>query len=288
MDWEDIRYLLAIHRAENMVSAAQHLGVNQSTVSRRLQAIESALGERLFYRSGGSLVATDRMGSLLPEAEQMERGFFDLQTRMETLEESTRPVRVNAMPWVVNHLLLPALPKFLEGNPGISVETISSVRDRNRSIGESDLSLRFELMPKSKELCEPIAQVAYSVYARKGRTLPDLAWIGFGGDFDGFAPARWAQNRELNQVVRVNDAGAMLIALEQGLGLGLLPDLLGARSDLLQRATKKQRPELTRTLRLLVHQDLARRRDVAKVIDWLYEIMNVRGLKLPGSRLSRR
>ena len=175
---------------------------------------------------------------------------------------------------------MPGVPDFLARHPAIKVETISSVRDRNLTRGEADISLRFELLPRGKELCRPLAKITYSVYAKSGKGTAELPWIGYGDYVIQTAPARWANKNAPNVAITVNDAGASMRAVEQGVGKALLPDLLAAGSSKLEKISTKKKPELTRILRLLVHPDVARYKHVERVVEWLFMLMKSLDVKV--------
>src|SRR3954462_7302869 len=109
--WDDVRIFLALFRARTLSSAAVRLGVNASTVGRRLDALEGALGARLFDRTPDGVAPTAPAEELAPHAEALERtaaGFAMAAAGREAEVEGT--VRITAVPGVAEDLLAPALP----------------------------------------------------------------------------------------------------------------------------------------------------------------------------------
>ncbi len=273
MNWEDVRYVTVIARAGTLTGAADKLGVDQSTMSRRLRQIEKKAGLKLFLRNGFELAATEPGKRIVSLGQRMERQFDNLADLLEDESGPQGLVRISAMPWVVNRLLIPALPPFVSHYPRIKIETISGVRERSLSRGEADIALRFEIMPRGTELCYPIGKITYSVYIKRNLDSENTPWIGYGGDVAQTAPKRWSKSNADRAVVMSNDAGASMIAVEQGLGKALLPDLLASGSKRLKKVTTSETPELTRILRLLVHPDIANQRHVATTTEWLSHLL---------------
>ncbi len=274
MNWEDIRYVMVIERCGTLTAAAVKLEVDQTTVSRRLKMIENKLAKPLFLRSGAELVATEACRRITAYAMKMDEQFHHLLDEVAAIDgDPCGVVRVSAMPWIVNDLIMPALPSLVAKHPNVGVETISSVRDRNLLRGEADISLRFELMPKRDELCRPLGKIEYSLYAKKNSDSENLPWIGYGEDVAQMAPNRWAKKNSDTIVVRANDAGASLRAVEHGVGKALLPDILASRSNKVKKISDPGKPELVRILRMMVHPDIARYRHVEIVMRWLSDLV---------------
>ena len=274
MNWEDVRYMMAIYRTGTLTAASARLEVNQTTVSRRLKLIEDKLGETLFLRSGAEMIPTDVCKQIVPHGHRMESEFLQLGDQIASFDTGLQGlVRICAMPWIVNELIMPGMPDFLARHPAIKVETISSVRDRNLTKGEADISLRFERLPRGNELCRPVAKFTYSVYAKSGSPASELPWIGYGDYVVQTAPTRWANKNVSDVAITVNDAGACMRAVEQGVGKALLPDLLAGGSSKLEKISNPKKTEITRILRLLVLPDVARYKHVEHVIKWLFVLM---------------
>ena len=275
MNWNDLRYVLAIARGGTRSAAAASLGVDQTTVGRRLNALEDQLGTPLFLRSRHGFVPTETGDAILDEIELMETAALRLGDKVG--RERQRPsgtVRIATMPWILSHLIAPALPEFVTRYPEIEVHGLADLRDRSLSRKEAEMSLRFELKPQGREIERPLAEIPYSVYVRAGRDPGETPWAGTAIDFGRFVPQSWLDTvlaRE-NQTAafRSDDAGILYSAVRSGAVKCLLPDVLAARDPALVRITEGP-PDLVRSLRVLIHPDIEPLARVQCVLDWLEE-----------------
>ena len=126
MEWSDLRYLLAVARAGTSAAAARRLGVNQTTVSRRIAAAERAIGARLFERIDGLLSPTAAGKAAIARAAQVEEAVTGLERDIGGADAAPEGlVRITAVPLLVNHVLIPALPDLLAAHPRLRLELIA-------------------------------------------------------------------------------------------------------------------------------------------------------------------
>ena len=272
MNWNDLKIVLAIERGGSLSAAARTLGINQTTVSRRLAALEEQLGAALFLRSRSSFQPTESCEVLIKRAERMESEALALLDEVGAATQRPQgPVRISTMSWIFNYLIVPALPNFSGQYPDISIQAISGLRERNLGKREAELALRFEMQPHKHELCFPVAEISYSLYAPANSEENSLPWVGYVDDINYSAPQAWQEKASPNNeslLFQGNDAGIVYLAVRAGLGKGLLPDVLAAGDRTLTRLSGAK-PEIVRTLRILVHEDLQHVARVAAVINWL-------------------
>ena len=277
MNWNDLKIVLAIARGGSLAAAARTLGINQTTVSRRLTGLEERLGAALFLRSRSSFHPTEAGEALIARAERMESEALALLDELgASAKRPQGPVRISTMAWIFNHLIVPVLPEFCRRQPGISIQAVSGLSERNLGKREAELALRFEMQPRGHELCIPVAELSYSLYAPANPTAPLLQWVGFVDDFHYSAPQTWQEKSSSADdffLFQANDAGIVYNAVRAGLGKGLIPDVLAAGDPALIRLSGKE-PEIVRELRILVHRDMQHVARVAAVIDWFRESIN--------------
>lgn len=274
MDWSDLRYILAIARAGTLSGAARRLGVNQTTVSRRLAAAESALRARLFDRGDGRLASTKAGDEVLRRAARIEADIDAIERGVSGRDtDIAGSVRVTAVPILVNRLLIPALPKLYAAHPRLQVELIAEPRNLRLTRREADIALRLARPESGDALARRIGQLDYAVYApaRQSRTLP---WITYDESLSHLPQARWiaAATKNAPPKLLVNDAEAILQAVGAGLGQSLLP-CFAATGDKRLRRVSGTKPVLSREIWLLVHRELRSQARIAAVIDWLGHAM---------------
>src|SRR5262249_49666672 len=118
LDWNDLRYVLAIARSGAHAAASRRLGVNETTIYRRLARIESRLGSRLFQRIDGSLLPTDLGHRVITHAERMElEAGAVIEAANGVNEIAGGSVRLTSIPMLINRLLLPELKELRNAHP---------------------------------------------------------------------------------------------------------------------------------------------------------------------------
>ncbi|NNF77485.1 MAG: LysR family transcriptional regulator, partial [Rhizobiales bacterium] len=119
-NWDNLRVLLALGRTGSIAQAARKLGVNQTTVTRRLEQCEAGFGTQLFARVRGSVHSTDAGQDLMAHAERVEREVLAAQSKLSGLDQKAQgTVRLTSVPLLINHILVPALPGLLRDHPNL-------------------------------------------------------------------------------------------------------------------------------------------------------------------------
>ena len=278
MGWEDLELVLALGRAGSLSGAAQRLAVNTSTVGRRLDALEEALGVHLFDRSSTGLAATELAESLMPVAESMERSVADALRLVEGREtEPEGLVRVTAPPGLASWCLAPALPQLRARYPKLHVRLDAEVGYADLTRREADIALR-SARPRSGDLvalrlaeAESTIVAAPERVAELGRlrTLDAIEWINWGPDLAGLPDARWITDNVAPEqiVLRTSSMDAQIQAARAGLGAMLVsrPFVAWIELDelpLTKRLARQLPPRPRSALWLVGHRAL---RDVPRV-----------------------
>ncbi len=271
MDWSDLRYVLAVARAGTLAEAARRLGVDQTTVARRLAAAQTALGARLFDRRDGTLHPTAAGEAALTRAERIAREVEALEAAIAGDDaQIAGTVRITAVPILANRLLVPALPALAARHPALALELIAEARNLSLTRRDADIALRLARPERGTALARRIGQLDYAVFApsRRGRTA--LRWITYEESLAHLPHARWIAAEVARGGVlaplRVSDAEALVEAVRAGLGRTLLPCFLDGCAPGLRQVGA---PVLTRELWLMVHPELRHQARIATVIDWI-------------------
>ena len=244
IDWDDIRYFLAVARGGSVRSAAERLGVNHATVLRRIAQLEERLGVRMFDRLPSGYRMTGAGEEVLDLAEQMEASSNQLQSRVLGRDQGVRGLlRVTMAPPIATHLLMPDITSFARLHPEVEIDILSSYAPVNLTNRESDIAIRVvydrnALPPnlhgtEGPDLCGGV-YMARDLLAGWGAGARDpVRWIVTTYD----TPA-WALEGEVPTTdvpIRTADAGTQIVAVRQGLGLTMLPCFVGDADPLLAR-----------------------------------------------------
>lgn len=301
LDWDDLRYFLAVARAGSTIAAARLLGVNQSTTSRRLATLEERLGCALFERRGGRYVATGLGTELVPLAEAVEASVEAFERAVASRDRrATGSVTVTCPEGLGYRLLSPLIDKFRDLNPGMSVNLVIADRYLDLSKGEADVAVRAGRPGDPALFGRKISDNPWAVYAsrdyiaRHGRPrdvseIGRHALIGLDGSLADIHSAKWLRSVAPDAVVAVrsNSVIGLLLMVRTGIGLATLPVHIGDAEDDLERVLDPV-PELNSEVWLLTHQDLRHTPRVAAFFDFV--VSEVRSLQviLGGSRPMQR
>src|SRR6185295_18986358 len=143
IDWDVVRYFLAVARGGSVRAAAQRLGVNHSTVLRRIAQLEKHLGAQMFEKLPSGYRLTAAGEEVVQLAEQMEASSQQLETRVFGRDQSARGLlRVTLPPFLATHLLMPDFADFARTHPDIEMEILSSGELANLTNREADVAIR--------------------------------------------------------------------------------------------------------------------------------------------------
>lgn len=292
--WDDIRYFLAVSRAETLTEAARRLRVSQPTVGRRLRALEEKLGATLFERHTDRVALTEAGRALLPFAEDMERQSHDLSRALDGITEpAQRLVRVTA----IGSLALFFARSFadLEARCAPSaVELISTGERLNLARQEADIAFRMNAVPARGDLvCRKVGRLAFALYtspayAREvaGEALeenPTARFVGYRQNPRKKSQSGWLFRFGQNGAfpLRVGELHLRHEAARLGLGITILPCHLGDAADDLVRVHPPI-AELEEEIYLLMHESARSQPAVRRVADALTDLIQDRQDRLLG------
>ncbi len=169
VDWNDLKYLLAVERRGSLAAAAKELGVTKATASRRLAALEAALGARLVERNPKGLTLTAAGREAADSARQVGDVVVGLADRVGKVSDA-KPrgtVRLTAPPWLAERCLIPALPELAARYPELEVELAGTNRLLNLAQREADLAIRNVKPTQQGLFARKIGEIGGRVYASK-------------------------------------------------------------------------------------------------------------------------
>lgn len=282
--WEDLRFVLAVARAGNLRRAAGSLGVDATTVGRRLAGIDSHVGYALFERSGATWTVSPAARALLADLEAMEVSAVAAERKLAGgIAAASGLVKIAASDAFAMYRLLPDLRSLADELPGIDIELVTSAAIADLRRREADIAIRL-VKPDSQELrARRVTSLRWSLYgssdylARHPRVDPQaglaghrlLRWSG-----PPVRPVMLAWLDEHASAARTalscRDLHILIEACANGHGLAALPGAMALARGLV-RAIDHAFDESE--VWLIVHRDLRKVPRVRAVSDWLWARM---------------
>ncbi len=236
--WDDYRFFLATSGAGSFTKAARNLGVTQPTLSRRIEHLEQQLGVRLFVRMKTGVALTSNGESILQTAREIESRILEIQRNLLGSDKRLDgTVRISVTDGLATYWMTPAVPEFHDRHPGVLVEFNCSTEPADAVRMETELSIRFQ-KPKEPELISVklgtlhFVPWASSEYVKRHglprnpedllshRLLDHSNYYHDDGDWSNW----FALARAANLIrYRSNSSAAMLSAIKNSVGIGLLP-----------------------------------------------------------------
>jgi DNA-binding transcriptional LysR family regulator len=278
MDWDDVRSFLAIARMRTLSGAARSLGVRQSTMSRRLEALESRAGARLLQKTPSGYELTALGEAVLGNAERMEAEAIAVERTVQGRDVAlSGVVRVTTVDVMASRFMPAAIARLQQRYPGISVDVMSERRSLSLSRREADLAIRMVPFEGRELVSRRMGRSSSAIYAspdylaRMGRDLTstDHCVVTVLDDQAHMPEARWLAQvlPHARVAMRSNSFEALAGASMAGLGLTVLPCYLGDWMRGLEKVVTEGSPP--REIWLGVHPDLRHMPRIRAVIEAL-------------------
>ncbi|NRP73324.1 HTH-type transcriptional regulator YofA [Ensifer psoraleae] len=267
LSWDDLRIIRAVGKSGALAPAAKMLGVNTSTIARRLSKVEEILGVTLFDRRRTGYVTTAQGEELIALAERVELDVVSVARRVSGhVQGHIGDLRITTSDSLLLHFLTPMIADFKARNPAIRVEVIVGNSPLNLARGETDIAVRATEMPPENLFGRKVANIAWAPYAGSLNlvlsspatdTLHDRQWVSYGGKLSGLKAFSFVEKRVDHDKIayRTDSVAGAAAAIAAGLGVGYLPCMLGDLSPDLVRVGAVE-PELNDELWLLTHPDI--------------------------------
>lgn len=280
MDWDDLRYFLAVYRAGSTSGAARTLNVQHTTVGRRLTALEATLKASLFTRTPGGLIPTEAAAGILPLAEDAERAMQAIDRAVGGSDARFEGLVRLTTSEAFSGYLVRRLSKLHAEHPRLVVEVLSGNRPFDLRRGEADLAVRLGPNPQLDLSCRCIGHAAWGLYASQtylaGHGPLDAAGGFAGHEIIGYDPsladtpgAIWLAERAADAAIpmRANSIHSAVNAAIVGLGIAAVPCFIADAEPMLQRVSPESLG--TREIWLVFHPDVGRIARVRRVIDFV-------------------
>jgi len=298
LDWDSLRYFLEVARTQRASAAARRLGVEHTTVARRIRALESELDVLLFEKSrGAGFVLTDDGQRLFVHAEQMES---TVQTASELLsgvgQRLSGHVRIGATEGFGSYVLMPLAADFQRRYPHITLDILPVPRFVSLSKREADLAITIERPQRGPYVCSKLTDYTLRLYGTPGylasrppiRTAQDLAshsFIGYVDELLFSERLRYLEDLlpDSRVVLRSTSVIAQYHAALQGNSLAILPCFIAAQDGRL-RPVLEDEIAITRSFWMYCHEDLRRLKRVTALWDFLRRSVEHNAGLLAGTR----
>jgi len=296
IDWDDVRYFLAVARGGSVRAAAARLGVNHSTVLRRIGQLEERLGAQMFEKLPSGYRLTAAGEEVLELADQMEASSHQLETRVFGRDQGARGLlRVTLPPFLATHLLMPDLADFSRMHPDIEMEILSSGEVANLTNREADVAIRIvadrKTLPlnlhglRGPELFSAVYMSRDRLAAWRAGAPDPIRWIVI----NNHGLPGWAREGEVHTTgvpFRTPDAEAQIVAAQQGIGMTKLPCFVGDADPLLVRVPGTDLP-MHGTLWLLTQGETRKTKRVRLFTEFISRRLAAYAPLLAGLSISR-
>ncbi|MDR2709809.1 MAG: LysR family transcriptional regulator [Burkholderiales bacterium] len=276
MQWEDIRYFLALARHGSLSAAARALQVEHSTVSRRVVALEETIQLQLFDRQPRGWQLTVEGHALLPYAERVEQEMLSFSRATLSTTAVGGAVRLSAPSLLLNTFLIPQLASQRARWPLIELHVSDEIRSADPLHREADLAIRLGRPQDAALATRRLAILGYGLYAAPGYAQkPPEDWRFIGADHHlRHAPEQqWLETFSNGRrfAFRCNRSSGMLEAAVAGLGVAVLPHCMARAAGTLVTVEGSFDIPL-REIWLLVHPDARRIPRVQVFVDLLTDL----------------
>ena len=287
--WEDFRLVKAISDARSLVGASENLGLNHSTVFRRLGALEEALGTRLFERARSGYEPTAAGEEMVRLASRMDFDIIEFERKIAGRDvKPAGELRVTTNDTLLVYLLTPIFASFRSAYPDIRLDIVIGNASLNLSKRDADIAIRATIEPTETLVGRRIAPFAWARYAATSwieKGLPvegdDALWVGLGESLAHISAGKWIHgNINARRIVyRVDTILGLAEAITAEIGIGILPCFIGDRAPGLVRLGLQPIDSTMESLWLLTHSDLRNSTRVRAFMDHAVgELMKLRKL----------
>lgn len=277
LQWDDVRHFLELARQGSLSGAARRLGVEHSTVARRVEALELSLNLRLFDRLPRGWQLTPEGETLAAQARRLEDEALAFSRAALGVSALQGTVRLSAPPVVASHFLVPRLAPLRRHWPGIDLEIVGESREANLARGEADLALRLSRPNAPGLVARSLGEMGYGLYAAPGysqRPAEEWEFLGYDESLRQVPQQQWLEAVAAGRrfILRSNDLAALYQGARAGLGVTVLPHFLGRHDPALAVVEGPPCP-VQRELWLVMHPDVRRSPRVRAVADALAQLV---------------
>lgn len=278
MNWDDLRIFLAVARGRTLSAAGRRLGLDATTVARRLARLEAETGRSLFEVTPAGHIPTARGQELLGHVQAMESAAIACEEGAHGAQSAGGTVRVSVAEGFGTSVIAPHLHEFADAHPGIGVELVASSGFLNLSRREADLAVMLARPQRGPLVARKLTDYHLGIYAKRGAapalsSLADLAGqrlVGYVPDLIYAPELHYLEETApgLSATLSSTSVNAQAAMIRSGAGIGILHCFVGDADPECERLLRDE-IDIARAYWLVMHRDL---RGVARVkafVDWL-------------------
>lgn len=290
-EWDDLRIFLAILRGRSVRAAAKLMGVSHSTVSRRLQAMESQLGVKLFVRHPEGFVLTEVGETMVERAERVESEILSMEREIFGRDATlSGPIRISMPPLIAQHLIMPFITEFSALYPDIEIEIVATYDIANLTRRNADIAIRFQAEPEGHLISHRLPDFANAVYATPDYIAehsftgqePTGRWINWERENSRDTLTQWQRNSPYSSCKvqhSVSDPSSQLQAVKAELGFAYLFCFMAEQDPTLARLPGETEVKLIPAW-ILTHPDLISTERVRVCVRFLVEVIRKHASRL--------
>nr|WP_153314100.1 LysR family transcriptional regulator [Agrobacterium tumefaciens] len=285
VNWDDVRLFLSVARSGQFLSAARKLGVNHATLSRRISALEAAIGTQLFLRSTNGCELTEEGQRLLAGAERMETEMLNAQANLGRVDTAVAgTVRIGAPDGLGVSFLAPRLGRLTARYPDLKIQLVPVPRSFSLSQREADIAITIERPEQGRLMFSKLTDYSLGLYASADylteygtpadiEALKRHRRIGYVEDLI-FSPSLNFTGeimRDWDAAFEISSATGQTEAVRSGAGIGILHNYIAGQYPELLRIM----PHLTisRSYWTAYHESARQLVRVRTVVDFLQELV---------------
>ncbi|WP_288960276.1 LysR family transcriptional regulator [uncultured Sulfitobacter sp.] len=283
LNWDDARPFLAVARLGTLSSAASHLQIGIATLSRRIERLERALGVPLFARAQSGYRLTEDGVALLDKAEALEAAALSFSSTAAARAEISGRVRLATAETLAAHVIIPALPRFINLYPRLTVEIITDIQTADLHRRDADVALRMVAPERGNISIQRVGTMGWGLYANRKylernpvasnvASLEGHSIITWSEKHVGLSSAKLLDRLAGNTQARIEttDLPAQLAAARAGLGVASLPHFLARSADLV---CVRDSIGLDQPIFLVMQSDLSQSARIRAICEFLREIV---------------
>ncbi|MCG7963438.1 MAG: LysR family transcriptional regulator [Candidatus Thiodiazotropha taylori] len=243
IDWSDIHQFLAIASAGSATQAAAKLGINHTTVYRRMAGLERKIGKKLFERSTSGWLITPLGEQILSYAESMAEDANTIERKiLSDTQDLSGTLRITVGESCTDSILMPVIRQFTTRYPEVQLEIITSTDELDLAAREADIALRATDNPPENLVGKRIGSIAYAIYGNRDlvrmmpsnpdQEVPCITWLG-----DSHTRPAWIKDHfpQIHKVYRATSTQTMLSMVRESIGIAKMSCMLCDPDPMLER-----------------------------------------------------